>query len=64
MNKYQLPNVSTDPLYSDLGGNEVLKSKQLILSVVPLQLPVILNHAMNRWDMKVRKEEIRLHRIW
>ncbi len=30
MNKYQLPNVSTDPLYSDLGGNEVLKSKQLI----------------------------------
>ncbi|WP_368114322.1 RagB/SusD family nutrient uptake outer membrane protein [Bacteroides sp. RTP21281st1_E4_RTP21281_210402] len=30
MNKYQLPKVSADPLYSDLGGNEVLKSKQLI----------------------------------
>ena len=30
MNKYQLPKIAADPLYSDLGGNEILKSKQLI----------------------------------
>lgn len=30
MNKYQLQNISSDPLYSDLGGNEIFKSKQLI----------------------------------
>ena len=28
MNKYQLPKIAADPLYSDLGGNEILKSKQ------------------------------------
>lgn len=30
MNKYQLPKIADDPLYSDLGGHEVLKSPQLI----------------------------------
>jgi len=30
MNVYELPKVTSDPLYSNLGGNEVLKSKQLI----------------------------------
>lgn len=28
---YELPQITTDPLYSDKGGNEIFKSKQLIL---------------------------------
>lgn len=30
MNVYELPKIAKDPLYSNLGGNEILKSKQLI----------------------------------
>lgn len=30
LNEYELPKITTDPLYSTAGGNEVLKSKQLI----------------------------------
>ncbi len=30
MNVYELPKVTVDPLYSNLGGNKVLESKQLI----------------------------------
>lgn len=30
LNAYSLPKITVDPLYSDLGGNEVLKSAQLI----------------------------------
>lgn len=30
MNVYELPKITVDPLYSNLGGNEILKSKQLI----------------------------------
>lgn len=30
LNAYSLPKITADPLYSDLGGNEVLKSAQLI----------------------------------
>ena len=31
LNEYSLPEITADPLYSDKGGNEIFKSKQLIL---------------------------------
>lgn len=62
MNKYNLPKVGSDPLY--MGDNNLFNSPQLISNAATEPRQALLKHAMNRWAMKARREEIRRHKTW